>query len=207
MARAVPFAFRDFGAPAAATASARPAADPIPAFTSADVEAAHALGVEKGAAEARSARDAESAARATAFARTLADLAAEFGTRRAADAAALRADAETAIAVLLRRTHRANAAEAALDLVARLLSASADRAKATLSVGDAALAEGLKREIAARGGADVVDVAVAGDLPPGDCRLAWRGGVAERRFATLRAELRRIFQTQDAAAAAREQEP
>lgn len=196
MARAVPFSYRDF----AAKSEEPPMARETPAvFAASDVEAAFASGVAKGADEAKAECAARIDAEAKAFAAALSDLAAAFRERRAEDAQRLRADAEAAISILLRRAHRVCAAESALALVDRLLAASADRAKATLEVGDKDVAAALQAEIAARQASDVFDVVIDDRLARGDCRLLWRGGAAELRFAAARAELRRILNHEIAA--------
>lgn len=200
MAGAVPFSFRDLAAGPAEDGDAPSRREPVPVFSSSDVEAAFASGFEQGAAAAHAAGAAGREAEARAFADALAGIAAAFDEGRAEDRRRIRREGEAAIAILLRRTHGASAGEAALALIDRLLAASTDRSPATLRIGDAKLAALLADAIAARAAAEVIKIVVDDALPQGDFRLDWRGGVAERRFAALRAELRRLLREERAAA-------
>lgn len=204
MARAVPYAYRDFDAPADEPVEPAIVEAPAPCFTSLDVDAAYASGLEKGAAEANSAHRDEHDALTREYAANIAKLGAAFEARRAEDAKRLRAEIEAALVLFLRRIHRASALDNALDLVDRLLAASADRSAVTLRIADQSLAETICSELAARNAKDFIRVELDGSLAAGDCRLEWRGGAAARRFSTLRAELRRLLH-QPAAAAANEE--
>jgi flagellar biosynthesis/type III secretory pathway protein FliH len=204
--QATPFEYQDFRPQRPLAPTRRDAPEPAPppdvgADIARRLEDAYAAGVADGAKS--SAREAESdRIRALqSIAAVLAERCSAFERALGAERARLNAAVRTLLTRLLFADHQAGAREAAIGLIDRLLKASADRSPARLTISataSASLIAELREAIAARGAAEFISIETDAALGPGDCRLAWRGGAAQRAFAAIRNEIRRSLPGSDA---------
>ena len=190
-ARKLPFEFHDFAA-AKRRSVEKSAPDLASSLTDADLDAARDEGFQKGLAEARADIAARDAAALEKISATLAEASAHYAKALNEALAAV----ETSVGAFLKSFCRGlieqREAEAAIDLVTRLISASAERTPATLYVSPEsldAIGARIHAAIDEAGAADFITLAADASLGPGDCRLAWRGGAATR---SLKKSLREI---------------
>ncbi|MGE0409453.1 MAG: hypothetical protein AB7P23_09365 [Amphiplicatus sp.] len=175
-AKRQPFAFSDF--------DERPA----PAFCEAGadaIEKARKEGFEAGLDEARAEARAREADALGAIAAALGEKVAEFDAGLAAERRALKSLAAEFLKAFAGKIAADREIAFAVDLVRRLLAASADRAPAVLALHPESLARlgaRLRERIAEAGAASFVALEGDAALAPHDIRLSWRGGAAARRL-------------------------
>jgi flagellar biosynthesis/type III secretory pathway protein FliH len=202
-AKRIPFRFADLNAPAdeeRASDTSTLIETPLvvtpsaPVYSAEDVEAARAEGFAAGEHAVRTAFEAEISARLALVAEQVASAAENYEGALDRERAALRAAAAEFLQSFSKSLSAAQALNGALALVDRLLSASADRAAATLKVSDGTFERygaKLKDALATRG-ASFVEVATDETLAAGECRLEWRGGGARRDFRSIVLEIERL---------------